>query len=126
MHITVLMQQQQQYACINTLKNLDEMETIVRGLGMEIIVKARTVILDFDQLSIEERIAWTDSVAVHMRGVVDNYTTDEKLFQEIRVRRQEYMEEIQQLIKSYKNNPEIDIVKTIKSLNEKYSLDHSQ
>ncbi len=104
---------------MNTSKNLNRAEKIVKNLRMEVILKLDGVTLALEDLSKEEKAAWIDSLESHMSSALDLCQTREKAFREAVGRSKRYAEEIRELIKCYKHNPDFDILGAITKLNKK-------
>lgn len=110
------MSMQQNYVCLHTLKNLEEIEKSVKQLGMEVIFKSSYASVDAEELSEEERIAWIDGLEQRLARNLEYTSVFSKTLEDLAHTGKKHASEIYSLLKQYRENPSKKILDSIKML----------
>jgi len=108
---------QQQYICLNTSKNIDEIEKTVKQLGMEVILKSKYASIDVHDLTNEERSAWVDSLEMELDRILESLPRFSKTLEYVAKSGKKYADEIRALLKQYSENPRKELLDKINMLN---------
>ncbi len=108
---------QQNYVCLHTFKNINEIENTVKHLGMEIVFKSSYAQIDVDDLTNEEGNAWIDSLETEVERVLESVPVLSKTLEDLAQKGKQHANEIRSLLKQYRENSSKELLDKIKMLN---------
>ncbi len=104
---------------ISTSKNLVEAEQIAKNLGMEIVLRSDSMNVRFSDLSSQERLAYAELLETELRSVSGEIDKSEKVVEDSLAMSRRYLSDALEIVKSFKNDPDMDLLGAIEMLNMK-------
>ncbi len=107
---------QQQYVYLNTTKNLEEIERVIKELGMEVIFKCKHAYVDLEGLTKEEKNAWIGGIEESVNRNLESGAIFSKTLEDLAQTGRKYASEAHALLRRYRENPSKEIFDSLFSM----------
>ena len=101
---------QQNYVCLITSKNINDVEKTIKQLGMEVIFKTSNCYIDAGDFNEEERNAWLDGLEERLARNLEVGATFSKSLEDLAQAGRKHVSKIYSLLKQYRENPSKEIL----------------
>ncbi len=111
-----MMVMQQDYVCLQTLKDLDEIEKSVKKLGMEVIFKCKRAYVNPEDLTKEEKNPWIGGIEESVNRNLENGAMFSKTLEDLAQTGRRHASEVLAILNRYKENPSKEILDSLFSM----------